>query len=143
MQKKQRNFTTGSEVLRCSLALINLLKMQTILQRSKIVLMGIGISKNLNDSYYLSRFLARLGLTYAFEDENKSAGYFRQALKSTVLKRDTVFILNLYSNLETDYVTLKKPDSALFFAKLEYKLANILKNGAVKNNAALLLRLQI
>ena len=44
-------------------------------------------------------------------------------------------ILNLYSNLETDYIGLKKPDSALFFAKLEYKLANILKNGAVKNNA--------
>jgi len=97
---------------------------------------GIRISKNLNDSYYLSRFLGRLGLAYAFEkDANKSAGYFRRALKATVLRRDTMFVLNLYSNLETSYVVLKKLDSARFFAKLEYKLANALKSRGAKNDA--------
>jgi len=97
---------------------------------------GVRISKSLNDTYYLSRFFRRLGLIYAYEKDHKKSGlYFRLALEATVLKRDTALILNIYSSLETHYVVLKKLDSARYFAELEYKLANSLKNEPIKNNA--------
>ena len=94
---------------------------------------GLKISQKLHDSYFSSRFFGTAGTSCVFEKQNVNAiTYFRQSLKEAAAT-DTVNRLHAYSSLETSYVETKKPDSARFFAELEYRLVKMLTDGPGKN----------
>jgi two-component system NtrC family sensor kinase len=86
-------------------------------------LKGISISQNINNNFYLSRFLhmAALANTYA-QDWQKSVSYSLQAAHVAMAAGDIVEAISNYSNLESDYAEVKKLDSALFYARLEFAL---------------------
>jgi signal transduction histidine kinase len=98
---------------------------------------GLKISKSLGDTYFMSHFWESAGTSCVFDNQQSSGiTYFRQSLKAT--GTDTAQRLLLYSNLETSYVVAKKPDSARFFAELEYSLVKKLKDGPGKNQRVFL-----
>ncbi|MGZ3750000.1 MAG: ATP-binding protein, partial [Mucilaginibacter sp.] len=86
-------------------------------------LKGISISQNINNNFYLSRFLhmAALANIYA-QDWKKSVSYGLQAARVAMEAGDIVEAINNYSNLESAYAEVKKSDSALFYARLEFAL---------------------
>lgn len=86
-------------------------------------LKGISISQGIHNKFYLSRFLhmAALANVYA-QDSQKSVSYSLQAARTAMGAGDVVEAMSNYSNLESDYAEFKKPDSALFYARLELKL---------------------
>jgi len=86
-------------------------------------LKGISISQNINNNFYLTRFLhmAAQANTYA-QDWQKSVSYSLQAAHVAMAAGDIVEAISNYSNLESDYAEVKKLDSALFYARLEFAL---------------------
>ena len=87
-------------------------------------LQGIHLSTELKDAAYLIHFMRLAGLAYIFQqDTRKGANYFIAAAKIARASHDTVSLFASYSNLESNYASLKMPDSALFIARLEMKIA--------------------
>jgi two-component system NtrC family sensor kinase len=88
-------------------------------------LQGVRISRDLKDYRYLARFLHTVGLAYTFQqDVRRSNSYYLMSASVALTVRDTRQLLTNYSNMESCYVTLKMPDSALFFARLELQLVS-------------------
>lgn len=88
-----------------------------------IDLKGIRLSRESRNNLYLGSFLQKAGLIYALTgDDKKSLDYARQALAAAIIGRDTLLTIDILSNIETSYTKLKKPDSALFYARRELRL---------------------
>jgi two-component system, NtrC family, sensor kinase len=86
-------------------------------------LQGVHISRNAKDYQYLAYFLHMAGLAYTYQQDNRrSASYYLAAAREALAVHDTIELMTDYSNLETTYVTLKMPDSAFFFARLELQI---------------------
>jgi len=86
-------------------------------------LKGIRVSKESRNEGYLGAFLQLAGLVYARTgDDQKSLAYLRQAVAAATTARDTLLSVDILSNIETAYAKLKKPDSALYYARRELRL---------------------
>ncbi|HVW15887.1 MAG TPA: ATP-binding protein [Mucilaginibacter sp.] len=88
-------------------------------------LQGVRLSRITGDNYYLSRFFHNVSLAYFFAGDNRnSTNYLLVGAWTALRDRDTSQAVTDYSNLESDYAELKKADSALYYAKVEEKLAD-------------------
>ena len=86
-------------------------------------LKGISVSRAIHNNFYLSRFLRMVALANVYaQDSKKSASYSLQAANVAMMAGDVGEAINNYSNLESDYAEFKMPDSAIFYARLEFKL---------------------
>jgi two-component system, NtrC family, sensor kinase len=86
-------------------------------------LKGIRLCKDNQNYRYLGWFLQSEGLVYALTgDEKKSSDFLQQAFVAATKAKDTVTSIDILSNMETSYSSLKKPDSALYCARRELRL---------------------
>ena len=86
-------------------------------------LKGIRLSKDNQNYSYLGWFLQSEGLVYALTgDDKKSIEFLQQAFVAAKKAKDTVMSIDILSNIETSYSSLKKADSALYCARLELRL---------------------
>jgi signal transduction histidine kinase len=97
-------------------------------------LKGIRLSKDNQNYPYLGWFLQSEGLVYALTgDEKKCSDFLQQAFVAATKAKDTVTSIDILSNMETSYSSLKKPDSALYCARRELRLfANLSKQNKRK-----------
>ena len=85
-------------------------------------LKGINISQRINN-FYLCRFFHSAAMANAYaQDDKRSISYSLQAARIALAAGDTRQAITNYSNIESDYAGLKKPDSALFYARLDFAL---------------------
>lgn len=91
-------------------------------------LQGIRLGRDTRNDKYLPEFLNFAAYAYLLErDIRHSINYFKDAAKLLASRNNIFGVLSKYSRLETAYVELKMPDSALFYARQEFFLANRLK----------------
>jgi two-component system NtrC family sensor kinase len=94
---------------------------------------GLQLSERLDDNRFTSIFLSSIGVAYGLQGDNqRSTNYLLKALQVATAAKDTGMMLRVASNLESTYAALKKPDSARFFAGIEYWLTNHSKNEKIR-----------
>jgi len=98
-------------------------------------LTGLKISETLNDKDYKSLFLERIGIAFSLEKDNvRACAFFRKALTEAVLSRDTSIMIHICANLGSTCIDLNRPDSALFFARYQYRLISLVSDTDKRTN---------